>query len=98
MNMELKARHVRRLTEGKCTIELGFVHSDIITSYERIADHCSNIAVCLIQVKQEGFDTHEYLGTVKREDNLFFKEHYAEYKKKYELPVTRKFEEPQVTS
>lgn len=98
MNMELKARHIRRLTEGKCTIELGFVHSDIITSYERIADHCSNIAVCLIQVKQEGFDTHEYLGTVKREDNLFFKEHYAEYKKKYELPVTRKFEEPQVTS
>lgn len=91
LNMELKARHVRRLTEGKCTIELGFIHSDIITSYERIADHCSNIAVCLIQVKQEGFDTHEYLGEIKR-DSKTFKAKYAEFKKKYELPETRKFE------
>lgn len=92
MNIELKARHVRRLTEGKCTIELGFVHSDIITSYERIADHCSNIAVCLIEVKRDGFDTHEYLGSVKREDNVYFRTKYDEFKKKYELPKTRRFE------
>lgn len=92
LNMELKARHVRRLTEGKCTIELGFVHSDITTNYERIADHCSNIAVCVIQVKQEGFDTHEYLGTIKREDNEQFKSQYVQFKNKYKLPETRKFE------
>lgn len=90
LNIELKSRHVRRLTEGKCTIELGFVHSDITTNYERIADHCSNIAVCLIQVKQEGFDTHEYLDTIKREDNEQFKKKYAEFKEKYKLPESRK--------
>lgn len=93
LNMELKARHVRRLTEGKCTIELGFVHSDIITSFERIADHCSNIAVCLIEVKREGFETHEYLGSVKREDNMYFMTKYEQYKEKYKLPKTRKFAE-----
>ena len=83
LNMELKTRHIRRLREGKCTIDLGFVHSDITTNYERIADHCSNIAVCLIQVKQEGFDTHEYLGTIKREDNEQLKKQYAVFKEKY---------------
>lgn len=92
LNMELKARHVRRLTEGKCTIELGFVHSDITTNYERIADHCSNIAVCLIQVKQEGFDTHEYLDTIKRENNEQFEARYTQFKSRYRLPETRKFE------
>ena len=91
MNIELKARHIRRLREGKCTIELGFVHSDIITNYERIADHCSNIDVCIIEIKQDGFDTHEYLGTIKREDNEQFKARYAQYKEKYKLPETRSF-------
>ena len=91
MNIELKARHIRRLREGKCTIELGFVHSDIITNYERIADHCSNIAVCIIEIKQDGFDTHEYLGTIKREGNEQFKARYAQYKEKYKLPETRSF-------
>ncbi len=91
MNIELKARHIRRLREGKCTIELGFVHSDIITNYERIADHCSNIAVCIIEIKKDGFDTHEYLGTIKREDNEQFKARYAQYKEKYKLPETRSF-------
>lgn len=86
LNMELKNRHIRRLREGKCTIDLGFVHSDITTNYERIADHCSNVAVCLIQIKQEGFDTHEYLGTIKREDNRQFKEQYAGFEEKYRLP------------
>ena len=86
LNMELKTRHIRRLREGKCTIDLGFVHSDITTNYERIADHCSNIAVCLIQVKQEGFDTHEYLGTIKEKNNEQFKKQYAVFEEKYRLP------------
>ncbi len=96
MNIELKARHIRRLREGKCTIELGFVHSDIITNYERIADHCSNIAVCIIEIKQDGFDTHEYLGTIKRENNEQFRARYAQYKEKYKLPETRSFAETDV--
>lgn len=89
LNMELKARHVRRLTNGKCTIELGFVHSDITTNYERVADHCSNIAVCLIQIKQEGFDTHEYLDTIKRENNKQFEDRYKQFKEKYRLPESK---------
>ena len=93
LNMELKARHIRRLREGKCTIELGFVHSDIINNYERIADHCSNIGVCIIEIRQEGFETHEYLGIMKREDNEQFRKQYALYKEKYKLPETRKFTE-----
>lgn len=90
LNMELKSRHVRRLTQGTCTIELGFVHSDLLTNFERVSDHCSNIAVCLIQTKLEGFDTHEYLDTMKREDNAEFKRRYAEYKEKYQLPARGK--------
>lgn len=93
LNRDLKARHIRRLTEGKCTIDLGFIHSDIITSYERIADHCSNIAVSVIQLKQDGIDPHDYLDKIKRGDNEFFKKNYSQYKVKYELPETRKFTE-----
>ena len=81
---ELKQRHINRLREGNCTIETGFVLSDITNNYERIADHCSNIAVCLIQIGENGFDTHEYLGKIKR-DNAQFKEKYLEYKQKYVL-------------
>ena len=84
VSVELKQKHINRLREGSCTIEMGFVLSDITNNYERIADHCSNIAVCLIQIKENGFDTHEYLGMVKH-DNQQFKEKYMEYKEKYSL-------------
>lgn len=87
LKAELKDRHVRRLRKGKCTIELGFVLTDLITNYERVADHCSNIAVCLIQVVgNDGFDTHEYLDNVKSKDNEDFKIKVHWYKEKYELP------------
>ncbi len=86
LKAELKQRHVKRLQKGKCTIEMGFVLSDITTSYERISDHCSNIAVCLMQVKEDGYDTHEYLDDIKHINNKAFKEKYKEYKKKYFLP------------
>ena len=86
LKAELKQRHVKRLQKGKCTIEMGFVLSDITTSYERISDHCSNIAVCLMQVKEDGYDTHEYLDDIKHINNEAFKEKYKEYKKKYLLP------------
>lgn len=82
---ELKNRHIKRLTENKCTIELGFVFSDITTNYERISDHCSNIAVCLIEVNANEFETHEYLDNVKH-DSTDFKEKYNIFKEKYVLP------------
>ncbi len=85
LNVELKKRHVKRLRNGECTIELGFILSDIIANYERVADHCSNIAVCLIQIHEDGFDTHEYLGNVRREENKEFMDLYHKYKKNYEL-------------
>lgn len=86
LNLELKARHIRRLRKGKCTIELGFILSDIMTNYERVADHCSNIAVCLIQIRENGFETHEYLEHLKKEDNLVYNREYAAYKAEYVMP------------
>lgn len=85
LNDELKLRHVDRLKNGECTIELGFVLSDVTTNYERIADHCSNIAVCVLQTGEGGFEAHGYLGKMKSDDEEF-KLRYEEYKKKYVLP------------
>ncbi len=85
MNSELKERHVRRLREGKCTIELGFVLSDITTNYERIADHCSNIAISVLQVKQTDLESHDYLGKLKSDDPAF-KKHYGDFLRIYKLP------------
>jgi len=84
LQAEVKKRHVKRLQKGKCTIEMGFVLSDIVTSYERISDHCSNIAVCLMQVEKDNYDTHGSLNDMKHND--FFNEKYAEYKEIYVLP------------
>lgn len=89
--VELKARHIRRLREGKCTIELGFAHSDILNNLERVADHCSNIAVDVIQSDQLEFDAHEYLDRIKNKDNQQFARDYKAYKEKYRLPETRSF-------
>jgi phosphate:Na+ symporter len=83
---EVKSRHVRRLRDGKCTVEYGFVLDDLLTSYERIADHCSNIAVCLLQVSEDEFETHAYLGSVKQEDNMDFQGKFMAYKERYQLP------------
>ena len=85
MNNELKERHIRRLREGKCTIELGFVLSDITTNCERIADHCSNIAVSVLQVKQTNLESHDYLGRIKSDDPAF-KQHYNDFLRIYRLP------------
>lgn len=79
----LKSRHIERLQKGECTIELGFVLSDIITNIERVSDHCSNIAVCMIQVADDSFKTHEYLNNVKYNDGNHFNEEYQKYKQKY---------------
>ena len=66
LKIELKNRHVRRLRNGNCTIEQGFVLSDITASLERVADHCLNVAVCICQVQEDAFDTHSYLEKMKK--------------------------------
>lgn len=86
LSVEIKKRHIDRLREGKCTIEMGFVFSDITTNYERVADHCSNIAVCLIEIKEDGFEMHEYIDTLKNSNDERFKKDYMKYKKDYILP------------
>lgn len=82
---EMKKRHIKRLRKGKCTINLGFVLSDIINNLERVADHCSNVAICLIQIEEEGFETHEYLDKLKEEEAEDFRRRYKAYRKKYRL-------------
>ncbi len=86
LNQEIKQRHVKRLRKGKCTIELGFVLSDITTNLERVSDHCSNIAVCLLQVGEDEYDPHAYLVEMKQEDNMDFAGKVMAYKERYKLP------------
>lgn len=86
INGEIKKRHIKRLRKGKCTIELGFILSDITTSFERISDHCSNIAVCILQIHENVFDTHEYLDVVKAKDNVAFAQEVKQYQLLYALP------------
>ncbi|MDD6037434.1 MAG: PhoU domain-containing protein, partial [bacterium] len=74
LNVKLRQRHIDRLRAGKCTIELGIALEDIITNLERVSDHCSNIAVCMIQVSNGGFDTHEYLGDKVKHSHWFYEE------------------------
>ncbi len=82
---ELKKTHIARLQRGECTIEMGFVLSDILTNVERVADHCSNIAGCLIEMEHENLGLHEYIRALRGADNGSFFEKYNEYKKDFSL-------------
>ena len=82
---QLRNRHILRLQKGECTIELGFVWSDLLTSLERVADHCSNIAVAIIELESDSFDTHEYLSSVRAMKSHSFARYYEEYQQKYHL-------------
>lgn len=86
LNKQLKMRHVERLRTGECTIELGFVLSDLTTNFERISDHCSNIAIALIQSRTDGYEAHEYAAELHRESNPEFQREYRAYREKYILP------------
>ena len=85
LKYKIKNNHVERLRQGNCTIELGFVLSDLINNFERVSDHCSNIAVCLIEIENNSFDTHEYLSNVKETGANEFFEYYDMYKQRYSL-------------
>lgn len=82
----MRDRHIARLQRGQCTIQLGFILSDILNNLERVSDHCSNIAVCLIRSREGGYDTHEYLHDVKDGSKNVFNAKYNEYVRKYRLP------------
>ena len=82
---EMKSHHVDRLQSGSCTLNQGFVFNDLLTNYERVADHCSNIAVAMIELESDSFDTHEYLNSVRAMKSSSFARYYEEYKQEYHL-------------
>ena len=82
---ELKLHHVDRLQKGLCTLGQGFVFNDLLTTYERVADHCSNIAVAMIELESDSFDTHEYLNSVKEMKSDTFARYYEEYSRIYQI-------------
>ena len=90
MLSEIKSRHIARLTGGDCTIELGFILSDLLNNYSRVSDHCSNIAVCIIQINKSVFDTHQYLNKYKNSGGEKFTKAFDSYSKKHRLPETKK--------
>ncbi len=82
---EIKTNHIVRLQKGHCTIEMGFVLSDILTNCERVSDHCSNIAVAQIETEQNAYEAHEYLNGVKSSGNREYQEAFDAYRARYTL-------------
>ena len=87
LSVEVKKRHMKRLRKGKCTIEMGFVLSDITTNYERVSDHCSNIALSLLQLNEENFETHEYQEAIVEKNSKVFEANVRQMKERYQLPT-----------
>ena len=84
----LKKRHIARLSTGECTIELGFMLSDLLTNLERISDHCSNIAACIIEMQHEDMDMHRYLKRVKDGSGKEYNHFYEYFRMKYDVKNT----------
>ncbi|MDY2690599.1 MAG: PhoU domain-containing protein, partial [Oscillospiraceae bacterium] len=82
---EMKLHHVDRLQRGICKLSQGFVFNDLLTNYERVADHCSNIAVAMIELEADSFDTHEYLSSVKAMKSAAYERYYEEYRQQFAL-------------
>ena len=87
LNVMVKANHIKRLQKGLCTIEQGFVLSDISTNLERVSDHCSNIAISVIEIDRDGFEAHNYLESLKKENDPQFLGLVETYRRKYALPT-----------
>lgn len=88
LNVALRQNHIKRLREGKCTIELGIILEDLITDLERVSDHCSNVGVCLIEVNDDEFDTHEYID-IRLKENEWFMSRVADWQKKYQIQIQK---------
>ena len=87
LKSRLKKNHISRLQCNECTIEMGFVFSDLITVLERTADHCSNIAGCVIEMSHKSMDMHDYFDKLKRQPDDNYIRQYNEYLKKYSIGV-----------
>ena len=98
LTAEMKQRHIKRLRRGKCTIELGWILQDLLTNIERVSDHCSNVAVCMIEAKDDDFETHSYLETLKENNFEWYKNAVYRYKDKCALPEAVIEEEESVVS
>lgn len=85
LKKQLKAMHISRLQNGECTIELGFVFTDLLTNYERVSDHCSNIAVYTMQLPSDVIDPHKYLRKIKSATAGEFVDNYNHFEKKYSI-------------
>jgi phosphate:Na+ symporter len=86
---EIKSRHIRRLRDGLCTVESGFILEDMLTAFERTADHCSNVAIEMLQVAEGKLEAHEYLNALKAgelQESAKYSERFAKYKAKYVFP------------
>ncbi len=82
---EMKLRHIDRLQQGVCSLSQGFVFNDILTNFERVADHCSNLAVAMIELESDAFDTHDYIINLKELHSQQFEEQYEQYAEKYRI-------------
>ena len=82
---EMKLHHIDRLQSGECTLNHGFAFNDLLTNCERVSDHCSNIAVAMIELESDSFDTHEYINSVMAMHSHSFDEYYAEYSKEFQI-------------
>ena len=86
LKTELKNRHIRRIQEGKCTVEMGFMFTDYISALEKISDHCANIAATMVELKSQNYDVHQYMGELKNDKE--YKALYERYATKYALPYS----------
>ncbi len=82
---EMKLHHIDRLQSGECTLNHGFAFNDLLTNCERVSDHCSNIAVAMIELESDSFDTHEYINSVMAMHSHSFDEYYAKYSKEFQI-------------
>ena len=82
---EMKLHHIDRLQSGECTLNHGFAFNDLLTNCERVSDHCSNIAVAMIELESDSFDTHEYINSVMAMHSHSFDEYYSEYSKEFQI-------------
>ena len=79
----MKLRHIRRLQSGTCTLEVGFVFNDLITDFERVAAHCSNVALAVLELRYEDLQFHDYTRDVRQGDQPEFRRWLASYREKY---------------
>ena len=87
LSKDLKARHIQRVQAGLCTLELGFILNDCVTNCERVADHCSNLAIAVLELREKSLEAHDYLRVLHQGEDEGYRRLIREYGKKYALPA-----------